>query len=130
MATSRTPDDSDSAFGYPGLRTCLIANVADGFENPSDDVKVHSIQSKNTNGKISFAEDIDTPASKRAIEVNFCLYGKSNSLCGFARLFNVKAHADVMSSDAIKNFLKRIEMKETLSQTEINSRRPIGGCGT
>lgn len=103
--------------------SCLPQTSPTGFENPSDDVKVQSIQLKNTKGKISFAEDIDTPVSKRAVDVNFCLYGKSNNLCGFARLFKVKAHANLTGSDAIKDFLKRIEMKDAVSQTESSSQR-------
>lgn len=103
--------------------SCLPQTSPTGFENPSDDVKVQSIQSKHTNGKISFAENIDTPVSKRAVDVNFCHYGKSNNLCGFARLFKVKAHANLLGSDAIKDFLNRIEIRDAVSETESSSQR-------
>jgi hypothetical protein len=96
--------------------SCLPKTSPTGFENPPDYVKVEFIQSKNTKGEISFTEDIETPSSKRAIDLNFCLYGKSNNLCGFSRLLKPETHVRSTSGDTIKSFLKGIELKETLCE--------------
>ena len=66
--------------------SCGPTSAPTGFENPAGYVEVHDIQAKNTNGEISLIDDINTPKNKRIRDLHFCLFGKSNNLCGNATI--------------------------------------------
>jgi hypothetical protein len=93
---------------------CIPISALTGFENPPPDVRIESVRSKNSQGHLSVVEDTQLPPSERMQELNFCLWGRVNIFCGYAK---VPSLADDPKSDqikAIKTVIKSVELRDPL----------------
>jgi hypothetical protein len=85
--------------------TCLPASAPTGFENPASDTRVHVVRTGSANGAVSIIDDINTPAAERQQELNFCLYGKQNNLCGSAKTAKISGK----DSPTVKQIISLVE---------------------
>lgn len=92
--------------------SCVPSSAPTGFENPAPDVKVQSLRSKNASGDISLTDDVYSPPNERFRHLYFCLYGKLNTFCGFAKVMRLEDRTKVDGTRTVKAFLQGIELQE------------------
>jgi hypothetical protein len=92
--------------------SCIPTAAPTGFENPSPNEKVYSIQAQNVKGHVSLIDEPPEEPGERMRELYFCLYGETARFCGFAKTLLLK---DGKSADASKNIIKFVKTMTLMS---------------
>lgn len=93
---------------------CIPISAPTGFENPPSYAELYGIRSKNAQGHLSVVDDIDAAPSEKMRELNFCLWGNANILCGFARIPTFAQDRTSSQRKAIQKFIRQIEFTDPL----------------
>ena len=91
---------------------CFPMSAATGFENPPPYAKITAIRAKSSKGAVSVIDDINTPPASRVQELNFCLHGTKNNLCGNATASKIHGRESPVLKQ-IRALIKRIDWDET-----------------
>jgi hypothetical protein len=96
------------------MLSCVPTSSPTGFENPPPYVELHSIRAKNAQGHLSVVDDTQSAPSEQMRELNFCLWGNSNILCGFAKIPKLAKDPKSRQRKAIQAFIRGIEFTDPL----------------
>ena len=95
---------------------CGPKSAPTGFENPSSGGKVQWFRAKNAPAELSLADGVFEPANERFRELIFCVYGKFNNFCGFAKVMRIGEKSKVDGTGTVKSFLQGIELRDPLTK--------------
>ena len=91
---------------------CLPMSAPTGFENPPPEVEWHGIRAKNAQGHLSLTEFVEPPYARQTRQLDFCLWGQSNVLCGNAMTMKATTRLGAEQQRAIKKFINAIELAD------------------
>lgn len=92
--------------------SCLPKSSPTGFENPVPGVKVQWFRAKNAPTHLSLSDGAFDPPNERFRELTFCMYGKLNNFCGYAKVRRLGDRSKVDGTRAVKEFLQGIELQD------------------
>jgi hypothetical protein len=92
--------------------SCIPTSAPTGFENPPYYAQLYSVAAKNAKGHLSVIDDSPQLNSAQMRELNFCLWGNSNILCGFAKISSKDPRS--AQREAVQTFIRGIEFTDPL----------------
>ena len=92
--------------------SCIPKSAPTGFENPPSYIKVQYLVTKNARGHLSVADDMHISPPERYRHLSFCLYGKFNNVCGYAKVMRLGDRSKGDGTRTVKAFIEGIELRE------------------